>query len=86
MWYPVIVNQFFKTFDTPVLEDRSFCDRVVANLTAPADSEDVSMYIYDITTAPELLDIFFPNVFWICLFAFCIILDLDVVALKNALT
>ncbi|XP_026330450.1 synaptic vesicle glycoprotein 2C-like [Hyposmocoma kahamanoa] len=39
MWYPVIANQFFKSFETPGLEDKSFCDRVVANLTGPTDSE-----------------------------------------------
>lgn len=47
MWYPVIVNQFFKSFETATeagLDDRNFCDRVVANISSPTESENVSQY------------------------------------------
>lgn len=55
MWYPVIVNQFYKSFETPALEDKSFCDRVITNLTEPVDSESVSKC----EAAPEQSDFFF---------------------------
>ncbi|XP_026330449.1 synaptic vesicle glycoprotein 2C-like [Hyposmocoma kahamanoa] len=62
MWYPVIVNQFFKSFETPGLEDRSFCDRVVANLTNPTDSVD---YVCDdtISTNTTFAGIFLGIIF-----------------------
>ncbi|XP_063547967.1 uncharacterized protein LOC134755360 [Cydia strobilella] len=43
MWYPTIVNSFFTSLSYGVVEEKSFCDRFVSNLTAdPSETGDWS--------------------------------------------